>query len=100
MIRRIVEFINESMVAGLDTQNYTVATALGYAPLIKYIQENLKDYVEAIVLAKANTKESKEQVIDLLERSVEDSELCLKIINHEEFCLDDISICCGSYGVE
>lgn len=100
MIRRIVEFINESMVAGLDTQNYTVATALGYAPLIKYIQENLKDYVEAIVLAKANTKESKEQVIDLLERSVEDSELCLKIINHEEFCLDDISICCGSFGVE
>ena len=48
MIRRIVEFENDTMLSGLDTRNYTTIISLGYEPLIKYIQENLKQYVKEI----------------------------------------------------
>ena len=49
MIRRIVEFENDTMLSGLDTRNYTTIISLGYEPLIKYIQENLKQYVKEII---------------------------------------------------
>lgn len=60
MIRRIVEFENDTMLSGLDTRNYTTIISLGYEPLIKYIQENLKQYVKEIILAPNNTKEDVE----------------------------------------
>ena len=90
MIRRIVEF-----------ENYTTIISLGYEPLIKYIQENLKQYVKEIILAPNNTKEDVEQVMDLLERMLEndpeETKICLELVNHEEICVDDISECCGKF---
>ena len=90
MIRRIVEFENDTMLSGLDTRNYTTIISLGYEPLIKYIQENLKQYVKEIILAPNNTKEDVEQIMDLLERMLEnapeETEICLELVNHEEFC--------------
>ena len=46
MIRSIVEFEDDTMLSDLDTQNYTTIISLGYEPLIKYIQENLKSVCE------------------------------------------------------
>ena len=101
MIRRIVEFENDTMLSGLDTRNYTTIISLGYEPLIKYIQENLKQYVREIILASNNTKEDVEQIMDLLERMLEndpeETEICLELVNHEEFCVDDICECCGKF---
>lgn len=101
MIRRIVEFENDTMLSGLDTRNYTTIISLGYEPLIKYIQENLKQYVKEIILAPNNTKEDVEQIMDLLERMLEnapeETKICLELVNHEEFCVDDISECCGKF---
>ncbi|MFQ7840185.1 MAG: hypothetical protein ACLRHD_01925 [Thomasclavelia spiroformis] len=101
MIRRIVEFENDTMLSGLDTRNYTTIISLGYEPLIKYIQENLKQYVKEIILAPNNTKEDVEQIMDLLERMLEndpeETDICSELVNHEEFCVDDISECCGKF---
>ena len=101
MIRRIVEFEDGTMLSGLDTRNYTTIISLGYEPLIKYIQENLKQYVKEIILVPNNTKEDVEQIMDLLERMLEnapeETEICLELVNHEEFCVDDISECCGKF---
>ena len=101
MIRRIVEFEDDTMLSGLDTRNYTTIISLGYEPLIKYIQENLKQYVKEIILAPNNTKEDVEQIMDLLERMLEnapeETEICLELVNHEEFCVDDISEYCGKF---
>lgn len=101
MIRRIVEFQDDTMLSGLDTRNYTTIISLGYEPLIKYIQENLKQYVKEIILAPNNTKEDVEQIMDLLEKMLEnapeETEICLELVNHEEFCVDNISECCGKF---
>ena len=101
MIRRIVEFENDTMLSSLDTRNYTTIISLGYEPLIKYIQENLKQYVKGIILTPNNTKEDVKQVMDLLERMLEndpeETKICLELVNHEEICVDDISECCGKF---
>lgn len=39
--------------------------------------------------------------MDLLERMLEndpeETEICLELVNHEEFCVDDICECCGKF---
>ncbi len=100
MIHKIVEFKDNTMVSGLDIQNYTIITALGYEPLIEFIWENLKDYIEKIILAPNNVHEEIEQIMDLLERCISNSEICLRIIDHEEFCLNNITECCKNIGTE
>ena len=101
MIRSIVEFEDDTMLSGLDTRNYTTIISLGYEPLIKYIQENLNQYVKEIMLTPNNTKEDVDQIMDLLERMLESApeeiEICSELLNHEEFCVDDISKCCGKF---
>ncbi len=100
MIQRIVEFKNNTLTSGLNTYNYTTIIALGYEPLIEFVRENLKNYVETIVLAPNNINENVKQIMDLLERSIDEPEICLKIINHEEFCLHDITECCKNLNDE
>ena len=104
MIRRIVEFKNDTLISGVDTQNYTTIMTLGYEPLISFVQENLTIYVECLVLAKKNTKEAVEQVLDLLERIMEqageDMSSGLQLIEHEEFSLNKISECCGNFDAD
>ena len=55
--------------------------------------------MKEIIFAPNNTKEDVEQIMDLLERMLEnvpdESEICLVLVIHEEFCVDDISECCG-----
>lgn len=101
MIRSIVEFEDDTMLSDLDTRNYTTIISLGYEPLIKYIQENLNQYVKEIMLAPNNTKEDVDQIMDLLERMLKNApqeiEICSELLNHEEFCVDDISKCCGKF---
>lgn len=100
MIRRIVEFNNSVAISKLYTQNYTTIVKLGYEPLIKFVRENIKSYVKTIVLAQENVKEEVVQIMDLLVRCIDDSEICLQLIEHEEFCLDNILECCGELGRE
>ncbi len=100
MIHKIVEFKDNTMVPRLDVQNYTIITTLGYEPLIELIWENLEDYIERIVLAPNNVRENIEQIMDLLERCISNPEICLRIIKHEEFCLNKITECCKNIGSE
>lgn len=62
---------------------------------------DIVQYVKEIILASNNTKEDVEQIMDLLERMLEnvpeETEICLELVNHEEFCVDDISECCGKF---
>ncbi len=94
MINRITEFKKPSLCDQIDTQNYTTVNKLNYTPLIEYIHEYLEDYVQNIVLREFNTYEDNEAILDLLNRCIDNTELCVKIIQHEEFCLDNFQQCC------
>jgi len=95
MIQYIVEYKNKNLVHGLASKNYTTIIKLGYAPLIKYVRENLTHYIETIALAEERIFDEEEQILDLLGRSIDNQVLCIEIIGHEEFCIADITCCCS-----
>lgn len=95
MIHHVVAFKNAALCGRLSKQNYTTIISLGYAPLIEYVHENLPLYIDNIVLDGANRKENINQIIDLIKRSISDVKRCERIILFEDFCLSNISQCCG-----
>lgn len=95
MIHNIVAYKNATLCSRLTTQNYTTIISLGYAPLIEYVHENLPLYIDNIVLGGANRNENINQIIDLIKRSISDTKRCERIIQFEEFCLSNISLCCS-----
>ena len=95
MIHSVVEFKNSSLCDRLGVQNYTVITTLNYAPLLEYVHSTIDTYIDNIVLSDENTKEGISQIIDLVQRSIGNVERCKRIVKHEIFCLDNISVCCS-----
>lgn len=100
MIQHIVEYKNKSLVSNLESKNYTTIIKLNYTPLITYVRANLSEYIKTIVLDGQRAFDEEEHIIDLLGRSIDDQALCIKIIEHEEFCMDDITCCCKNQLLE
>lgn len=96
MIHNVVAYKDASMCNRLETQNYTTIVTLGYTPLTEYIHDNLPFYIDNIVLDGKNQNENINQIIDLIKRSIADVERCKKIIQFENFCLSNISMCCSN----
>lgn len=94
MIQHIVEYKNKDLVSDLESKNYTTIIKLDYTPLIEYVRANLSQYIETIVLSGEHAFDEEEQILDLLGRSIDNQVLCIRIIEHEEFCMDDITCCC------
>ncbi|HHX59180.1 MAG TPA: hypothetical protein GX707_00320 [Epulopiscium sp.] len=94
MIERIVEYKDKDLVSDLESKHYTTIIKLEYIPLIEYVRANISQYIELIVLAGEHACDEEEQILDLLERSIENQALCISIIEHEEFCMVDITCCC------
>ena len=97
MISTIVAYKNPSIGDALNAQNYTVLLNLGYQPLIDYIHLNFKAYIERVVLREHNTKESKQSVLKMLDRCINEPVLCERIIEHINFKLDSITEVCKKY---
>ncbi|WP_313527868.1 YobI family P-loop NTPase [Anaerotignum sp.] len=94
MIERVVEYKNKTCIPDLKGKNYTTIIKLGYASLIKYVRDNLSQYIEKVIFSEEHNFDEKEQINDLLERSIDDPELCMRIIDHAEFYMEDITYCC------
>lgn len=100
MIQRVVEFKNKVLVPDLKSRNYTTIIILGYSHLIEYVRENISKYIETIVLAEEHVSDEESQIVDLLERSIDNQILCNRIIEQEDFCLEDITFCCSGLVTE
>lgn len=95
MIHNVVAYKNDALCSRLQKQNYTTIIELGFTPLIEYVHENLPFYIDNIVLTGVNRNENINQIIDLIKRSISDVKRCERIIQFEDFCLSNISLCCG-----
>ena len=94
MLQKIVEYKNKDFIPDLATKHYTTIIALNYAPLTNYVRENLTHYLETIVLVGESASDEEPQILDLLARSIDNYELCIRIIKHEDFRMEDITLCC------
>ena len=96
MVERIIAYKAQGLSNQMEKQNYTTVLKVGYTPLIDYIYAFINDYVKEIVLSKENTKETVTSIIDLLERIIADTSLCLEVIHHEYFCIESFTECCSN----
>lgn len=95
MLLHVVEHKNRELVPDFETKNYTTIIQLNYMPLIEYVRANLFEYLEKLFLVREQSCDDKEEIVDLLERCIDNSMICKQIIEHEQFCLEDITYCCS-----
>lgn len=97
MIYAAVFFKNPGLCEVLETQVYTTIKELKYQPLTDYVEDNITIFTEQLVLKEENKHEAIDAVVELLQRNIDNTSLCERIIQHEEFCLGNIEDCCKDY---
>lgn len=95
MLKNIVKIKKPDSLDSFLNSNYTVLRNLEYPPLSSYLNENISQYVERIVLKlETNDSESLDSVINLLEKLIDNIELVEGLINKQDIMLDDFRKCC------
>lgn len=92
MIDSIVAYKNKQLVSELDKKHYTTLVDLGYMQLLKYIDENFNYYIENIVLKKQMQEDRNEVIIDMLSKLLQDQNMCIGLIKHENFLINNINV--------
>ncbi len=93
MIRNVISHKKKNLLKMFENQPYSTIIKLEYQPLTEYVYENMKEYIEAVVLKKTIIEDEKEDIIDLLRRTLEESDLCANIIRLENFEIEKLADC-------
>ncbi len=93
----IVESKNSTLCVRLATQTYTTIKALSHQPLLTYVHDNFEVFVKEVILRKDNTEEDISAVSEMLERCIDNLELCESIITHNQFTVDSVATICQNY---
>lgn len=86
--------INEN---DLNKKNYTMIMTSGYDCLINNVFANIEEYVKEIILSNDNNCDDEKYILDLINKCSDDMDLVEKIIVHENFKLENISVCENKY---
>lgn len=100
MIESIVEYKDTKLLPQLHTQNYTTLLKLGYLPLLEHIENNIDIYTDEIVLIGLNTEEDVDAILKLIRLNVNSKCRHTQIIGKQNFCLDEITVCCEDMWLE
>lgn len=104
MIRELLKYLNKYNEQEFDTRNYTYLKELNYEPLMEnlfYVSEpkgtygNFYQYIRNVILnTKSNTEESKEAVVDILNKSIGEKEMAKQIIKMQNVFFEEFEECC------
>lgn len=86
--------INEN---DLNKKNYTMIMTSGYDCLIDDVSDNIEEYVKEVILSNDNNYDDEKYILDLINKCSDDMDLVEKIIVHENFKLENISVCENKY---
>lgn len=92
MVDSIVTYKNKQLVSELDKKHYTTLVDLGYTQLLEYIDGDFNYYIENIVLKKQMQEDRNEVIIDMLSKLLQDQNMCIELIKHENFLIDNINV--------
>ncbi len=95
MCRTIVEWRDSELVEQFDRKPYTTLRELDYNRMIEYIQDNLSTFVQEIILKHDVVCDLPPDVVDMIERLVDNKELQHQVLCKEKFRLTDIEDCVG-----
>lgn len=96
MIQNIIQHQNIGFLKNFEKKPYTTIIKLGYDPLIKYVQKNIEQYVETIILKQSDIADDIQEIIDLLHMILDKKEICEELIKKENFQLCKLDECLGA----
>lgn len=96
MIQNIIQHQNIGFLKNFEKKPYTTIIKLGYDPLIKYVQKNIEQYVETIILKQSDIADDIQEIIDLLHMILDEKEICEELIKKENFQLCKLDECLGA----
>lgn len=98
MIDTILIYKNSEIIeSNLNKKNYTMIMTSRYDYLIDNIYSNIEDYVKEVILSSDNNYDDEKYILDLMTKCNNDIDLVEKIIVHENFELENISVCENKY---
>lgn len=93
MINNVVKFENPELLVELESKPYTTLINLNYKNILDYVNKKLNHYVQNVIFTKQHVSDNPKDIIYILKQLLDQSDLCIEIIKHEEFCIEDISDC-------
>lgn len=98
MVDTIFVYKNSEITeSDLSKKCYTMIMTSGYDCLIDDVFINIEEYVKEVILSNDNNYDDEKYILDLIKRCSNDMDLVEKIIVHENFKLENISVCENKY---
>lgn len=97
MIKTIIAYKNSDFLDEFEGKPYSTLLALNYSALLQYVQDNVVEFADEIVLAHRNLSDSPEDIVDMLIRLEGETEIQVKLVEQESFCMDCIDDCAGEH---
>lgn len=97
MLKTIIAYKNSDFLDEFEGKPYSTLITLNYSALLQYVQDNVVEFVDEIVLAHRSLSDSPEDIVDMLIRLEGETEIQVKLVEQESFCVDCIDACAGEY---
>ena len=97
MIKNVIAYKSSNLLDDFEGRPYSTLITLNYPALLRYVQDNIVEFVDEIVLAHESLSDNLEDIVDILIQLEEETELQVKLVEQENFCLDCIDDCAGEH---
>lgn len=97
MIKTVIAYKNSNFLDEFEVKPYSALLTLNYPALLQYVHDTMVEFVDEIVLAHRNLFDSPGDIVDMLIRIEGETEIQVKLIEQESFCMDCIDDCAGEY---
>ena len=97
MIKTIIAYKNSNFLDEFEGKPYSALITLNYPALLLYVQDNMVEFVDEIVLAHRSLSDIPEDIVDMLIRLEGETEIQAKLVEQESFCMGCIDDCAGKH---
>lgn len=97
MLKTVIAYKNSNFLDEFEGKPYSALITLNYPALLQYVQDNMVEFVDEIVLAHRNLSDDSEDIVDMLIRLEGETEIQVKLVEQESFCMDCIDDCAGEH---
>lgn len=97
MIKNVIAYKSSNLLDDFEGRPYSALITLNYPALLRYVQDNIVEFVDEIVLAHGSLSDNSEDIVDMLIRLEGETEIQAKLVEQESFCMECIDDCAGDH---
>lgn len=97
MLKTVIAYKLRDLLDDFEEKPYSTVVKLGYTALIQYVQDTIVPFTDGIVLAHSRLSDCSDDVVDMLIRLEKETELQVRLVNQENFSIDNIDDCAGEH---